>query len=157
MTAISMKWLDTEDAEELFEFAAPIFRATYGDLDPEGVERYLQNTLSPGNIRDLIRNGRRYAYIISNGENVGFIGFDMKDGILFLDKLYFRPEYRRMGFGTATIDFLKDLAESEGLRILDLHVADSNHNAWKFYETLGFKASGPVKDYPGLTLMVLDI
>lgn len=136
---VDLKWLVADEADEFFDFAAPIYRRTYAHLDPIAVEAYLLDTMSPDMIRKLIDRGRRYAYIIHRGKTAGFVGYDAGPETLYLDKLYITEEYRGKGLGSEIIEFLKNLAQSGNLSAFELYVSSSNPGAIRFYESKGFR------------------
>lgn len=68
-------------------------------------------------------------------------GFSMEYGgrDAIIDEFFLRPTYRRRGFGSQVVDFLKDFCRSEGIRALHLEVFDHNQAAYEFYRRHGFR------------------
>lgn len=60
--------------------------------------------------------------------------------ILYLEDLYVDPEYRRLGFAKAVIEYLKETARAEGCVRIEWSVLDWNERALSFYASLGARA-----------------
>lgn len=55
-----------------------------------------------------------------------------------LRKMYFAPEIRGQGIGTATLNWLLNWAKSHGYRTMNLETANGMDSAVKLYEKFGF-------------------
>lgn len=105
-------------------------------------ESTLQLWLETGEIGCLLAD--------ADGESVGFAlyyftysTFRGERGI-FLEDLYVRPAYRKLGIGSAFFKELADLALDTGCFRLDWLVLNWNSNGIKFYRSLG---GAPVDDW----------
>jgi len=63
---------------------------------------------------------------------------------LYLEDLYVRPEYRRLGIGRALFSRLAALAAERGCGRMEWSVLDWNESARRFYESLG---AAPLSDW----------
>lgn len=69
-------------------------------------------------------------------------------GIAEVKRMYTLPEVRGQRVGSALLDRIIGLAESEGIGQLVLETGDRHPEAWRLYESRGFTRCGPVLDYP---------
>jgi ribosomal protein S18 acetylase RimI-like enzyme len=56
----------------------------------------------------------------------------------FIDELYVGPGHRRLGIGSAALQFAEKIARAEGLAALHLEVSRNNAGAHKLYRRAGF-------------------
>ena len=56
----------------------------------------------------------------------------------FVDEFYLLEEYRRLGWGRKTMEFVEEAARSAGVRTLHLEVVRENNAALQVYQRLGF-------------------
>jgi N-terminal acetyltransferase B complex catalytic subunit len=57
------------------------------------------------------------------------------------------PDYRRMGIGQRLMEHLEDVSEAGDMFFVDLFVRQSNINACRMYEKLGYKTFRRVVGY----------
>lgn len=158
MAEIGFEWLDGDDAEMLSEFAAPLVRDTYPYVDTELVERFIDENLSPDNIRRFMSEGQRYAYVVSEDVKTGFIAYSLDEGTFAIDKLYLGKESRGKGIGTKTMEALLEMAKTEKCGTVKLVVNEMNTVAVRLYTKMGFVSTGYAKEYYAPSLrMVKDI
>lgn len=75
----------------------------------------------------------------------GAIGF-IKYGWYFLDMLYIDEEYRKRNIGTSLINELENFARKE--KLIGIRTDTWDFQAKEFYEKMGFKLFGELKDCP---------
>ncbi|MFW5942674.1 MAG: GNAT family N-acetyltransferase, partial [Chloroflexota bacterium] len=75
--------------------------------------------------------------VVSEGEDVGVLALEERDGDLFLSLIEIAPSHQGRGLGTAIIRDLQQRAREEG-RALGLHVLKANPAARRLYRRLGF-------------------
>lgn len=80
------------------------------------------------------------SWLIYSDENlVGYViltyvfSFEYKGRIAFLDELYIKESYRGKGIGKQTIDFIKEQASNQNIKLIYLEVENHNQNAQKLY------------------------
>ena len=61
---------------------------------------------------------------------------------LILDDLYIKEEYRGKGYGKETMAYIEAYAEKNGYKRVQFQSEHSNPNAKKFYEAIGYTATG---------------
>lgn len=76
------------------------------------------------------------------GGAIGFIKYDW----YFLDMLYIDEEYRKRNIGTRLINELENFARKE--KLTGIRTDTWNFQAKEFYEKMGFKLFGELKDCP---------
>jgi ribosomal protein S18 acetylase RimI-like enzyme len=85
-------------------------------------------------------------FVVDEGEPVGYFdlsfGYDLELGgrQATVTELYLRPDRRRRGFGTATLQYVERLLAERGIGGLELQVERTNAAARAFYERQGFEA-----------------
>ena len=87
-----------------------------------------------GNIWLITKSGQAIGYIaLCYGYSIEFAGRDA-----FIDEFYIRPEYRRLGIGSRTLDVVKTEAGKKGIKALHLEVGEENAAARLLYGRHGF-------------------
>ena len=76
------------------------------------------------------------------GGAIGFIKYDW----YFLDMLYINEEYRKRKIGTNLINEIEDFARKE--KLIGIRTDTWDFQAKEFYEKMGFKLFGELKDCP---------
>ena len=76
------------------------------------------------------------------GGAIGFIQYDW----YFLDMLYINEEYRKRKIGTNLINKIEDFARKE--KLIGIRTDTWDFQAKEFYEKMGFKLFGELKDCP---------
>lgn len=69
-------------------------------------------------------------------------------GVAEVKRMYTLPEVRGQRVGSALLDQIIALAETEGITRLVLETGDRHPEAWRLYESRGFTRCEPVLDYP---------
>ncbi len=78
-------------------------------------------------------------------ELVGYViltyvfSFEYKGRIAFLDELYIKENFRGKGIGKQTIDFIKEQASNQNVKMIYLEVENHNQNAQKLYLANNFE------------------
>jgi ribosomal protein S18 acetylase RimI-like enzyme len=62
--------------------------------------------------------------------------------------MWVAPSHRRRGVGGRLIDTIAAWAGDHGIRTLKLMVTNNNEAAIRFYQRLGFNATGNTQPYP---------
>ena len=77
--------------------------------------------------------------IYKNDQLVGYViltfvfSFEYKGRIAFLDELYIKETFRGKGIGKQTIDFIKEQASNQNVKLIYLEVENHNEKAQKLY------------------------
>lgn len=57
---------------------------------------------------------------------------------LILDDLYLKLEVRGKGYGRAALEYIEEIAETNGCKRIQFQSELSNHNAMEFYKNIGY-------------------
>ncbi len=125
---------------EVAALAKKIWFDHYSSIIDEGQIEYMVNQYQSKKAIKKQMETEDYQYFLTEkeGKNVGYFGIQVKDGSIFLSKLYVDKDYRRMGIGTQVISFLCRIAKRDGLDKIWLTVNKNNSGSIKAYEHLGF-------------------
>ena len=127
-----------EHAKEVSEMAHPIFWEVYAQNPKERVEWFLNTYQSPESIREQILSGTVYAFVILDGERVGYLAYEKDSGGMRLSKLYLLKEYRGRGIGGHLLRYVEDRAREEGADRVHLEVNIHRTTSRHFYESHGY-------------------
>jgi ribosomal protein S18 acetylase RimI-like enzyme len=108
------------------------------------VDYMLEKFQSKKVITEQIENAVLYFLIKDNNEAVGYMGVIPEDRQLFLSKLYITSAERGKGYGRKAIEFLEQLAITEGVNKISLTVNRSNSATINMYNKTGFETRGSV-------------
>jgi len=78
---------------------------------------------------------------------LSFFKVRARKNILRIDSIAVKRGYRNLGIGKLLLAKVFKIAQSKGLKEVNLEVTDTNPNAKKLYEKLGFKVKKQVKFY----------
>ena len=132
--------VDIEKTEELSRLASAIVREHYDPiLGTEQNDYMIEKFQSPDAIRDQIRSGYRYYFIVKDGERAGFFGYYPRDGKTYLSKLYVEKSYRGRHLASDSMDFISRQTIEEGMNRIFLNVNRYNYGSIAAYEKLGFR------------------
>jgi GNAT superfamily N-acetyltransferase len=103
-----------------------------------------------------IAEGRVRVAVHASGRLLGFSGvLPIENGRCELDDLFVEPDRMRLGVGRLLVADLASSAAAAGARYVDVI---ANPNALRFYERVGFRASGDVSTRFGRGVrMTLDL
>ena len=92
--------------------------------------------------------GMSYAYIVSDGARVGYVGFVMEGDSMHLSKLYVFDGFRDRGIGSAAMDMVEAIARERGASSIHLDANGKNSGALSLYRRKGYVETGRVgKNY----------
>ncbi|MEH1857015.1 MAG: GNAT family N-acetyltransferase [Nostoc sp.] len=120
----------------------------------------LGENLNPMAVREgvetMIENSSLGQYVLAWTENDQVIGqLEIKktfeawynSAYWYLDNYVVFPEFQKKGVGTILLNYVKKLADMEGIGCLRLYVANHNIDAEAFYTHRGFYAKGHMMEY----------
>ena len=116
MVGISFEWIGPDGADELSGIAYRVFMEVYTYEREDVVREFLDENQSPEAIRRQMLEGMSYAYIVSDGARVGYVGFVMEGDSMHLSKLYVFDGFRDRGIGSAAMDMVEASPGSTGHR-----------------------------------------
>lgn len=136
----TIKIAQISDVPALAKLARKIWEEYYTALLGEEQVQYMLGTIqSEEAIADDLRNGKVYWIAQENGQDVGYVGYELQDGQLFLSKFYIQSSVRGKGVGRFLFDALKKTAQENKLTKISLTVNKHNEDTIAVYKKLGFK------------------
>ncbi|AUS98388.1 GNAT family N-acetyltransferase [Clostridium thermosuccinogenes] len=144
---------DVNDAKALGEIHASSWKIAYKGIVPDSIldnisaykrQKYFEKALSEGWEEDFL--------IFADDKAVGLMCIgrcrdeDKDDTYGEIWGLYLLPEYWNKGIGSYFINWGLNELKNRGYKKVTLWVLEENLNARKFYEKMGFKHDGTVKE-----------
>ena len=129
---IQFKTLETSQIESITTMMQDFYAIDNYPIDIEVSKKLFQEFISDENL------GKAWL-IHSDDDLVGYLiltyvfSFEYKGRIAFLDELYIKESYRGKGIGKQTIDFIKEQASNQNVKLIYLEVENHNQNAQKLY------------------------
>lgn len=146
--ADSIVQLTAADAEKLQAISRETFQDTFGAYNTDDdMDWYLNNELSLKRLQEQLKNAHSFFYFLNQGSQVvGYLKLNINDAqsedqggdALEVERIYVRPDYKRLGYGRQLMDFAIKRAYQLDKKFVWLGVWEYNHAAQKFYEALGF-------------------
>ena len=90
-------------------------------------------------LNQLIHEKYSYYFVIIDEQICGYVGLALKDKYLFLSKLYLLKDFRHKGIGNLVIQEIKQIAQKEKFKSIQLTVNKYNTNTIEAYKKYGFK------------------
>lgn len=87
----------------------------------------------------LAFDGYRYLLLEESDEAVGYCGVQVKDGKMYLSKMYLLSRVRGKGYFRRVVEYLDALCRHEGVTAIWLTVNRHNEHAIDVYRHLGFE------------------
>lgn len=132
---------EPEHIAELANYADKIFHEYFSTMfAPDKVDYLCQYLLGTETlIRAIADEGYEYYFMDVDGQHVGFVAVQPRDGYLYLSKLYCEKAQRGHGYGRAGIEFAVERAREMGLGSIQLSCARENVSSLSLYDHMGFK------------------
>ena len=136
---LNIRKLTTADENEFITMCCDFYNtgATLYSMSRDKVKRTFDKILEEGPFITaymLIYNNQIAGYV-----NLSFTYSNEADGmVVFIEELYVKPEYQGKSIGTQTLQFIFDHYNDKVARYR-LEVCNSNKDAIRLYEKIGFK------------------
>lgn len=134
---IQFKILELTQIESITSLMQDFYAIDNYPIDIEVSKKLFQEFISDENL------GKAFLICHSDegrtSELVGYViltyvfSFEYKGRIAFLDELYIKENFRGKGIGKQTIDFIKEQASNQNVKLIYLEVENHNQNAQKLY------------------------
>lgn len=109
-------------------------------LSSEQIDYMVDKFQSKSAIISQIKNENYiYFYILFDEQKAGYFGLSKKEDYLFLSKLYLKNNFRGVGLGYKSFEFIKDFARKLGCGKITLTVNKNNKNTINAYIRWGLK------------------
>ena len=153
---IELDFIGPECSAEVSDMAFPLLREVYRDTPSDVVESFLQRYQTPEAVAEQIAAGARYAFILCDGECVGYLAYETDAEGMRLSKLYLLPESRGKGIGSFALGYVEDRAREAGLGSVHLEVNEISPRTIAFYEAHGYRTAGRMEYMRIVMRKVLD-
>ena len=131
--------------QHIEKLAREIWQEHYTPIIGEAQVAYMLETFqSTEAMMRQLGEGYRYYLLKDEGEDIGYMAVQPREGLLFVSKFYLKASHRGRGYGRAALAFMTTLAAENSLQKIALTVNKHNAIALKAYEKLGFVNVGPV-------------
>lgn len=140
-----------DDAEAIAVNHILSWQGMYKEFIPESILKELSIPERTQQWRDLINQNIKVLVVELADKIVGFASIcpfrdDVGDGVNGeISAIYLHPDYWRLGLGTKLCLAALDELSMSGYKIIYLWVLSDNHQARKFYQSLGFEATDSTK------------
>ncbi len=131
----------TEEIKALAEMAEKIWHEFFpGIISEEQINYMVDKFQSAHAMTDQLQNhGYHYRILEADSEPVGYTGWKIEDGKLFLSKAYLKKEARGKGYFSVLLHFLEEQAKENNVHTIWLTVNKYNQHSIAVYEHKGFK------------------
>ncbi|MDD4903541.1 MAG: GNAT family N-acetyltransferase [Candidatus Bipolaricaulis sp.] len=134
---------------------ADLFEAVLAQLGSQAEEAEAYLGMTRDQFAEIYRTTGEIRIVLDDGCAVGALWIEERDRQLHIHAIILRPEARGRGIGTRIIQSLKN-EFSPRVDEIELGVQDSNADAIRFYERVGFREV-PVGTMPGFTILRLAL
>ena len=150
--ADSVVQLTMADVTKLQKVSQETFKDTFGAYNTDDdMSWYLNNQLSIQRLEEQLQTENSFFYFLEkNHQVVGYLKLNINDAqsedqgkdALEVERIYVRPDYKRLGYGRQLMDYAVTRAYQLDKKFVWLGVWEYNHAAQKFYAALGFSEFG---------------
>jgi RimJ/RimL family protein N-acetyltransferase len=152
-----MNYCNENDAKELSEMAWDIWIDYYTPfLDAALPEYVVSRFQSEEAIKEQIRNGYLYKFIMDNEKKIGYYCIHPEGDSLFMSKYYISKEYRGKGFGSSTMDEILETGRKMKMKRVYLRVNRYNSGSMNIYLHKGFVKAGELDEDIGDGFVLQD-
>lgn len=85
--------------------------------------------------------GHYFYALYDGGQKLGYLWLGIKNDLIFLYDIHIFADYRSKGYGTKTLDWIRNKACEDKCSAIWLHVFGHNNRAVDFYTRCGFGAT----------------
>ena len=149
--AISLVRMREEDQPDIFTLMQTIYPPVYEHLWEDGGLAYVESVYGEANFQRELLLENTYSWRVQvDGELCGVLRIildrkspDFPDRpTMKLQRIYLHPDTHGKGLGKKIMDWVVDQSKEEGKDLLWLECMDSQPQAIRFYEKMGFQRGG---------------
>jgi len=140
-------WVGPEKADELSSMAYEVLFEVYTYVPLDGIQRFYDENQTSDVIKEQMERGYRYAFVMDNGERIGYISFLIEGQTMEFSKYYILKGHRGHGVGSDVLDLIISIARDSGVKRIFLHVNKMNEGAIRMYKRKGFVETGTRQGY----------
>ena len=150
-TMFEIKRLTIEDAETLAKVATELYLEHFSYLWQDEGSNYVANSFDLRIVKSELENREiLYFGVFFGADIIGFLKLCPENSLpMFanqnafeIERVYLKRESQGKGIGKKLMDFSIEIAQEMDKEVVWLKAVDSNENAIRFYENLGFTKCG---------------
>lgn len=128
------------DIPKIIEVADATWRQTYTSIiSQEQIDFMYERMYSAAAILQQMQDGVTFLMCFEDDKILGFVSYQIQeDNIIYIPKLYVKPEAHKKGIGKLLIDAVEKIALKNKVNFLELNVNRKNP-AMYFYKKIGFE------------------
>lgn len=132
--------------ENDIDYLVTISQTTFIDTflnegNKENINKYLLEKMSKQSLINQINSDNTdFYFIYVNNNRIGYVKLIKKNQHLLLQRIYIKKQMQTKGYGSKTIDLIKDLYSNYNQ--IELNVSSSDSKAMNFYLKNGFSKVG---------------
>ncbi len=142
-----LRWVGPEEADDLSAMAYEVLFEVYTYVPLDGIQRFYDENQTSEAIRGQMERGYRYAFVMDDGERIGYISFLIEGQTMEFSKYYILKGHRGHGVGSDVLDIIIEIAQDSGVKRIFLHVNKMNEGAIRMYKRKGFVETGIRQGY----------
>lgn len=147
---IAIKQCGVDDAALLQKIATQAYAEHYADTWYDGGDWYLQTYLSERRFQEELQDSNaRFLLIYYKDTAAGFLKLNQNKPLvggeqkaLELERIYLAESMSGKGVGTFLVQWIFEFAQKDQYKIIWLKVMDTNPDAVRFYQKMGFEICG---------------
>lgn len=130
-----------QEVQALADMAGKIWHEFFpGIISEEQIDYMVDKFQSFRAMTDQITNhGYHYHVLEVDGQPMGYTGWNIEDGKMFLSKVYLKKEARGKGYSSIIFRFLEEQARERGAHAIWLTVNKYNDHSIAVYQHKGFQ------------------
>jgi ribosomal protein S18 acetylase RimI-like enzyme len=134
-----MRFCDVDEAKGLADMAWEIWMDYYTEfLDRGMVEHVVKMAQSEEAIKQQIRAGHLYSYIMDGDAKAGYLCIVPEGGSLYISKFYLSKGFRGKGLGSKAMDDILGRGRAMKMEKAYLRANKNNKPSIEFYKRKGF-------------------
>jgi diamine N-acetyltransferase len=128
------------DVPKICEVAEATWKQTYAPIiSQEQIDYMYEQMYTPEALKEQMQNGHTFLMCMDGERILGFVSYIIReDGMLYIPKLYVKPETQGKGIGVLLLNEAEKIARKNKLIALELNVNRKNP-AMYFYKKYGFE------------------
>lgn len=135
---------ESQDIDTLVSLAREIWTEHYTPIIGAAHVEYMLEHMHSAEVisRQIASENYHYYFLELENEAAGYFGVQLREGELFLSKLYVHSSQRGKGLGRQALHFIQELARSFERDKITLSVNKNNSNSIAAYYKFGFVKTG---------------
>lgn len=134
-----------------------IWNECYNKIFDQKIVEYICYFIKPSVIKNEIKEGAKYYFIVKNEVKIGFVCFYVKEDFLYLARIYLEENERRKQSGLKIFEQIKEIASQNNLNKIRIYVDKKATSAIKAFLGWGFVEDEEVVRYIGDEYFLMNL